>query len=412
MANPDSRASGIARLPTEILVQISENLDYRSWSHLAQTNAGINSIMRDDLMRLARDHAFVPEDKASRFNATQPQLYYYMPNMAKDPISKAIENHNYFAVKNYLDAGVDPSSSLITGLRLLFKAAIWKAHDITTLLLSYGADANACNVGDSCTAVAAAASKGDNNNVRRLLRAGANVHSMNAIHGMCEFCTVDTVRLAVTQYGADLRQRSVSELSGSAIHHAALNPEAEVLEYVLEVAPDLLNDTAVDNKTALWPAIEKLLLRNIGILINEGINISHRDNNNETVLYNRLYIIGNTEIPMYLLSLGMSVNGASRQDGKTELHHAVFDECEELAAALIEHGLSANARDNGNRTPLHLAVYSGAVSMARILVEQGHASLDAVDHWGYTPLTLAHRHRKLALAAYLEEAMLPGRLPA
>lgn len=413
MANPSFRPSGFASLPTEILIQISEYLDYRSRSHLAQTNSGINCILRDDLMRLARDHAFMADrTEMLRYQRSQPSLYYYMPNVAKDPISRSIENHNYYAVKNYLDAGVDPSSTLVTGLRLLFKAAIWHAHDITTLLLSYGADVNACNIGDRCTAVAAAASHGDNKNVLRLLRAGADINSMNAINLMCEFCSVHTVRIAVTKYGANLRQQSMSEISGSTIHHAAMNPEAEVLEYVLKTAPDLLNDTAAENRTALWPAIERRLLRNVGILIDEGINISHRDDNNETVLYGCLYMIGDTEIPMYLLGLGISLNAMSTQDGKTELHHAVFNECDELAAALIERGLSASAPDDGNRTPLHLAVVSAGPSMARILVEKGNASLDAVDHWGYTPLALAHRHRRLAVAAYLEEAAVPGRLPA
>lgn len=413
MANPTSRPSGFASLPVEILIQIAESLDYRSLSHLAQTNAGINGILRDGVMREAREHAFLngPNDGSQQPTDIQPLPYdvIFKPR-PQDPIGKAIENHNYDAVKNYLDAGISPNSRLRTGLHLLYKAASWKAYDITTLLLEYGADVNIKY--DEYTALAAAALQGDDANVCRLLRVGTDVHGKNTIHTICEYCNVSTVRLAVEQYGANLRARSTLQPSMSAIHHAAQNPDAEVLAYVVQVAPEALNDKTSDNRSALWLAVENTLLRNVGILLDEGIDLSCRDSRNETVLYRYLYMIGKTEVPMFLLQRGITLNGESSYDRKTELHHAVSNNCEQLAAALITRGLSANAADDRGRTPLHLAVLNGELSMARVLVEQGHACLDAVDYWGDTPLSSAQRYRRLAVAAYLEDVSLPGRLPA
>ncbi|OTA89990.1 hypothetical protein M434DRAFT_99704 [Hypoxylon sp. CO27-5] len=105
-------------------------------------------------------------------------------------------------------------------------------------------------------------------------------------------------------------------------------------------------------------------------------------------------------------------------DGKTPLHIAVFARSVEgvkwLCEGLKAHGegLAINIKDNEDQTPLHtLAALnvkgSGhsqggkTMTIARVLVESGHADLTLEDKDGLTPLELAKKHGKTALEAYL-----------
>ena len=414
MTDPQPRNRGFARLPRELVLQVAENLDPRSRSYLAQTNAGVNSLLRHILPQAAREFAFSSEEDYGRvryFDRYTGQEYYHirwLQYVPRDPIEKAIAHLNYHAVLNFLDAGVNPNSHLITGHRLLFTAASWGARDITLLLLSYGANPNVTNVASQNTPLLAAATEGDDLNVTRLINAGANVNSMNAIHSMCRFCSADTVRFAVER-GADLRRPSLMESRASAIHEAAMNPDPEVLAYVIEAAPDLINDTTPEGRTALWAASDKQLIENVDVLIKGGINISHRDVNNETVLYSFLYVIGSTEIPMLLMDHGIEVNIQGLY-GCTELHHAARNKvCRDFVEALLERGLDANARDHSLQTSLHCAASNGDVDILKTLVEEGHAVLNPIDQWGNTPLDCARMMDKYDAIEYLEQKIEEAR---
>ncbi|XP_047189115.1 ankyrin repeat domain-containing protein 27 isoform X2 [Scophthalmus maximus] len=75
-------------------------------------------------------------------------------------------------------------------------------------------------------------------------------------------------------------------------------------------------------------------------------------------------------------------------DGFTPLHVAALHGHSALAAQLIRHGASINARTNQSATPLHLASQNSHVQVVRLLLEC-NAKLNKKDHYGNTPLMLA-----------------------
>lgn len=75
-------------------------------------------------------------------------------------------------------------------------------------------------------------------------------------------------------------------------------------------------------------------------------------------------------------------------DGFTPLHVAALHGHSALAALLIRHGASVNARTNQSATPLHLASQNSHIQVMRFLLEC-NAKLNKKDHYGNTPLIQA-----------------------
>ncbi|KAM4573022.1 ankyrin repeat domain-containing protein 27 isoform 2-T2 [Odontesthes bonariensis] len=80
----------------------------------------------------------------------------------------------------------------------------------------------------------------------------------------------------------------------------------------------------------------------------------------------------------------LGVNSCN-SDGFTPLHVAALHGHSALAALLIRHGSSVNARTNQNATPLHLACQNSHVQVVRFLLEC-NGKLNKRDHYGNTPL--------------------------
>jgi hypothetical protein len=85
-----------------------------------------------------------------------------------------------------------------------------------------------------------------------------------------------------------------------------------------------------------------------------------------------------------LLKAGINVHHRS-SDGRTALHEAAKGPAS-LAKLLLDAGVSADAACSAGNTPLHDCT---SASMVSLLVEQGGASIDAVNSDGQTPLSLA-----------------------
>ncbi|XP_059190877.1 ankyrin repeat domain-containing protein 27 [Centropristis striata] len=87
-------------------------------------------------------------------------------------------------------------------------------------------------------------------------------------------------------------------------------------------------------------------------------------------------------------------------DGFTPLHVAALHGHSALAALLIRHGASVNARTNQSATPLHLASQNSHVQVMRFLLEC-NAKLNKKDHYGNTPLIQACLRGNLETATIL-----------
>lgn len=73
----------------------------------------------------------------------------------------------------------------------------------------------------------------------------------------------------------------------------------------------------------------------------------------------------------------------------------------DLAAILLDLGMSANVADDKNFTALHQATHSGAVEIARLLITRG-AEIDPFEQrYGGTPLTHANYHERTEMVELL-----------
>ncbi|GMF20546.1 unnamed protein product [Phytophthora lilii] len=74
--------------------------------------------------------------------------------------------------------------------------------------------------------------------------------------------------------------------------------------------------------------------------------------------------------------------------GNTALHYAADCAQLEVARELLDMGADANRRNRRLSAPLHMAVSKVRLAMAKLLLEEGQADVDATDHQDNTPLLL------------------------
>uniref|UniRef100_A0A3Q1FBW1 Ankyrin repeat domain 27 (VPS9 domain) n=1 Tax=Acanthochromis polyacanthus TaxID=80966 RepID=A0A3Q1FBW1_9TELE len=101
-----------------------------------------------------------------------------------------------------------------------------------------------------------------------------------------------------------------------------------------------------------------------------------------------------------VLQAGVLGVNSCNVDGFTPLHVAALHGHASLAALLIRHGASVNARTNQSATPLHLASQNSHIQVVRFLLEC-NAKLNKKDHYGNTPLIHACLRGNLETATTL-----------
>ncbi|KAK7574226.1 hypothetical protein V9T40_011417 [Parthenolecanium corni] len=76
--------------------------------------------------------------------------------------------------------------------------------------------------------------------------------------------------------------------------------------------------------------------------------------------------------------------------GETALHIASYKGCSKIVEYLLNYSASINAQNKRGRTPLHIAAMSGQLKVIQLLLEKG-ADLQSTDSDGCLPLHLVHQ---------------------
>lgn len=140
----------------------------------------------------------------------------------------------------------------------------------------------------------------------------------------------------------------------TALHIAVLNGNKDIVDFLINRGADI-NIPNQHNETPLHKAVVRGNIEIIQMLLDAGVNMEIRNQQGYTPLHTAI-LVGRSNDVIYLLVEQGSDLSTKNQLGESLLHTAVSEGLEEVAASLIEKGLSPDLRDNVGNRPLHLVV--------------------------------------------------------
>ena len=306
------------------------------------------------------------------------------------PLHRASQNRRPRIVRLLLAHGANPHAEDAEGRNPLHYLSLARDEvdhqdvlGVTQLLLEQGVDINVQDENHE-TPLHTSSSYGHLQNVRLLLKLGANVMAKN-VHGQiplhrvsqCQYFSeenVDVTRLLLQQ-GTDVNSRDKNQ--ATPLHFASFRGHFEISLALLDHGADI-NARNADGQTPLHRVPMSIESRY------SGYNC-HR-------------------VAELMLERGADVNAPDKFQA-TPLHFAYFMSNLDIARVLLDHGANIHAKNNQGQTPLHMAShgdYGAASEPALVELLQGRgADVDARDNDQATPFLLASFHLKLEIAEKL-----------
>ncbi len=193
---------------------------------------------------------------------------------------------------------------------------------------------------------------------------------------------------------------TVAAAAGDTIHQAAMKGDLEAVKRLVAANPALVDAPGVDGIAPLAFAAAFGRTDVAAFLLDRGAGVRARDRRGSTALFVAVWR-NRTEIVRLLLDKGAD-GKAVGPGGLSALHIAAMNAQVDIARLLIERHADLGARDAYGNSPLHLAAAANSAdAMARLLVEAGAAvnATNVLD--GTTPLDLAVREGRSAVADFL-----------
>ncbi len=349
----------------------------------------------------------------------------------KTPLHRAAENGHAEIVKDLLEKGANVNATDQNGNIPLGLAA---DEEIKTLLQSAEESDDASPVLQNDeeesqvpqnAALLEAAKSGDINEVKRLIKEGADVNALDTNLNNSLYWAVknnhSTTAEVLLDNGADLhtfdpsRERDVlsryqeieTEHSKNSLHLAAKLGNLEAVQDLLGKGANVnaQNDTG---KTPLHWAAREGHKQVVQALLDKGANVNAEDQDGETsldlatnqdietLLRNTAKLLkvaksGDIQEVNSLINKGANVN-ATDQDGKTPLHWAAVKGHEEVVEALLgKHGIDVNLADKNKDTPLHSVLKKDNIdiNVLNALLRAEGINVNTQDGDNRTPLHLA-----------------------
>jgi uncharacterized protein len=156
--------------------------------------------------------------------------------------------------------------------------------------------------------------------------------------------------------------------------------------------------------TALMQAVNKNDVAQVKKLIQQGVNVSELDSNQDAPLVMAAYE-GHTEIVKLLLEAGADVSAVDPGMKATALHAAAYAGRAAAARLLIEYHIELDKQGPYNGyTALHDAVWQNNIEVVKVLLEAG-ANLNIKSNSGQTPLEFAESRHHTEIARLIQQKM-------
>jgi ankyrin repeat protein len=226
----------------------------------------------------------------------------------------------------------------------------------------------------------------------RILVSGSELHSavLNwdaesveaALQKGCDVNAMDKGgRTALHLIASQGQVYKIEQITESLLRHGAC---LDMLDKVLQ-----WNPLRYAEKSGSWFVVERLLEHNADL--SDLVLIKQRVHDSEyigPILYEAAgedYLL----LVKFLSSIGVNMNQQLTDVRVTALHVATASRRLRIIRWLVEQGADCNSRDNNGWTPLFHAANEGSLDVVRMLVEEGGAKLDRYDIVGRTALDWA-----------------------
>ena len=336
----------------------------------------------------------------------------------KMPLHFAIANGQADLACELLDAGapIDARISIYQGWTPLFLAVAMSSPQVVKKLLQLGADVN-CRFKYNWTALHQAAGDGNTGIVEDLLESGADVTYLDD-HGSTPLHTAaieghQNVMKLLLDYRADAEQAADGDFTVSFV--AAQVGNLAALELLLERGA-LINCIHESSQATLFDTAMSSERGDIAEFLVRHRCFQTRSATTSTNKLRRRSILANQrEDNIIMMAFHNDLEAVKRfvQDkyGSATLQDE-FDEALRVAAAcgfinivtlLLQNGANLGRKDVNGRTALHHAVFNWHEDVTCVLTEEG-ASLSVEDDIGSTPVDVAVRKGMQALS-FIQSSM-------
>lgn len=242
----------------------------------------------------------------------------------------------------------------------LFAAIQACNKEIVVELLNANVCVNHAVKNTGATALMFAASWGEINIVRELIKRGADTNALDLLgDGVLEHAAQGNLEAYVYCLEQGIQSSSADKFNRSLLHFAVQNTkDTRIAEYLLDNGADPnFRAEGLSGMTALALTM----------------------------------ISGSPQSQAYYVNLllqhGADTAQRSRNDNTTPLMVAAYSCSEEVVRSLLRFGSEVNALDNNGKTALHYAAQSGVSETVRILLEVGAKYI--VDRFNRTPMDYA-----------------------
>jgi len=155
------------------------------------------------------------------------------------------------------------------------------------------------------------------------------------------------------------------------VHEASLVGDAERVQELVELDPQLVTAISKDGFTALGLAAYMGRKNVVELLVRKGSNLDHKAVGSGFTALTGAISNGHEEVVEFLLKLGAKAE-YHYEDGKlTPLHAAIMHGSVRMVTALLEHGADPNAKMSAGQSALALAQGKNNPPITELLEKHG-----------------------------------------
>ena len=232
----------------------------------------------------------------------------------------------------------------------------------------------------------------------------ANKRSEEIIEKIDPFQAADEGRLDVLK--AKIKQgfnaNTLDEKQRTLLHHAAVNGQINVMQYLIDELHCRVDPLDRDGKTPLMKATKKGQLQAVQLLYMRGANLNAKSNEQWYPIHCAAKW-GHVNLLAFFVQHGVPVDLQEEKYKRTPFFCACERDNLEAARYLLQVGADINAQNINGYSPLHTAAHRNLVRIVQFLL-LNHANINILSNYGQTPLDSAYYRKQSQSITLIQNA--------